>query len=225
MKRIRELGFYFLAAAVVLVEVVAVLGLIPSQWRELTALRANKMEKSQKVRELETGLSVLTTVDQRELVKQLAVVNAALPSNKKTSGLVSGIIRIASASGVALSSLEFSPGNVSTVSAEAVEDEAVLGTKVRQMAATVTIGSDVLGLTTFLSKIASASQLIDTKEVSYSNNASRVRSAQITLQVYFQPESTELVKWGEIRPVSASESAILRALSSKDVFTVPQEQH
>lgn len=220
---LRRFGWYLLLLVVILTEFGVVVGFVPRQWQEIGSLQERKIYLSSRVGILTGAISVLRALDQKELAKQLAQVDAALPNGKKTSGLVFGMGSIASASGVALSSIEFSPGKISTGSAQ-VTEEAVAGTKVRQVRAEVTIGSDLSTLTTFLSKIYAASQLIGVERVSFSASSGRQPTAAIMLQVYFEPRSNEPVDWGKVRPTLASESAVLGSLSSQDVFTVPEER-
>lgn len=221
---VRRFGLYLMLSAVILTEVGVVVGFAPRQWQEIGSLFERKAGLSFAVGKLTSALSVLRALDQKELAKELAQVDATLPDGKKTSGLVFGIGSIASASGVVLSSLEFSPGKLSTGSAQ-VTDEAVAGTKVRQVQAEVTIGGgDLSTLTTFLAKIYAASQLIGVDRVSFSASSGRQPTASIRLQVYFEPRSSEPVDWGKVRPLLLSEGAVLGSLSSQDVFTLPEER-
>ncbi len=212
----------FLGALVLLIEVWFLVTSVPRQVEEILTLQKSQEEISKDVEMLDRAVRILVGVDQGKLARELQSVNAVLPSQKKTSGLVVGISKIASDSGVILKELEFSPGRISTDSAQTL-DEALPGSLVRRVGAGVTINTDLSGLTAFLSKVQAASQLIGVDTVTFTGSTGLQQTGQIALQVYFEPVSSGLIVWSQVRPVSASEEKVLQTLSATDVFILPGE--
>lgn len=221
--RLQGLAFYIGGAAVVLGGVWFLLTAPYQQWGEITSLQINKEQLSDEVTRLDKAITILTAIDQKQLAQDLASVNAALPGQKKTSGLVAGLSAVASASGVVVRELTFSPGRIATESSE-VSNEQLAGSKVRVVTASLSVGSDLPRLGSFLSKLQSASQLLGVSSVGFTAGSAREPLSTISLSVYYQPPSAGVIDWGEVRPVSDKERQILASLSSKDVFILPEEQ-
>ncbi len=222
--KLPQTSFYFLVVAVLLGEAIALWNLFPWEVGQIQKLLAQKQEVGAAVTSLNSALVVLRGVDQKQLARQVAVTDAALPFGKKTSGLVAGIRNVASASGVTLQALEFSPGLISTDSAEVIVDVPVPGTTVHRVDATVTLNADLSHLVTFLTKIYTSSQLIGVAEIDYSGSTVRQQIAQVAFKVYYQPKSEDPIDWKKVRPVSADEAKVLQSLSSQDVFILPEER-
>lgn len=224
-KAIPKAGFYLVIMAVVLFELGVLFKFVPQQWQEIAQLLQSKKVAGDQVTALNKALTVLKSVDQKELARQLAVVNAALPSQKKTSGLVAGLTNMTQASGVNFIQIDFSPGLISTTSAvESAIEVVIPGTRVHRLDATLGISTDLTQLVTFLKQIQKASQLLGTSQVSFVGGTARRQTAQLTLQVYYQPEEGGETDWGSLRAVSADEQKVIQALSARDVFTLPEEQ-
>lgn len=215
--------FFVLAGALMLGEFWFLVTSVPRQISEIGSLQKSQVEISGEISQLDFAVRILTAVDQTKLAKQVASVNAVLPSQKKTSGLVAGIARIASDSGVILDAIDFSPGKISTGSAVSADDEAIPGSLVRRVRAELTISGNLDRLTVFLAKIQAASQLIGIESLNFTGALGHQQAAQIVLQVYYEPVSDAVINWSQVRPVSASEEMVLRTLTSQDVFILPGE--
>ncbi len=213
---------YFLGGILILGELWFLATLVPRQVEEIRTLQKSQEEISKEVALLDKAVKILLAVDQRKLAKELVSVNAVLPSQKKTSGLVAGIAKIASESSVVLKELEFSPGKFSTDSAQTAEEK-IPGSQVRRVGAGLTIAGGLNELTVFLTKIQAASQLIGVDSLNFSSSTSRQQIAQIALQVYYEPVSSQAIDWSLVRPVSADEETVLRSLTASDVFILPGE--
>lgn len=223
LAKLQSLAFYIVGGAIVLGGVWFLLTAPYQQWGEIVSLQINKDELSGEVTRLDKAIAILAAVDQKQLASDLASVNAALPGQKKTSGLVAGLSAVASASGVALRELSFSPGKIATESSEVV-DQPLAGSKVRVVTAALTLGADLPRLGSFLSKLQLASQLLGVSAVGFTGSSAREPLSTVSLSVYYQPPNSSVIDWGSVRPVSDKERQILASLSSKDVFILPEEQ-
>lgn len=221
--KLQGLAFYIVCAAVVVGGVWFLLTAPYQQWGEIASLQINKQQLSEEVVRLDKAITILAAVDQKQLAQDLASVNAALPGQKKTSGLVAGLSAVASASGVAVRELTFSPGRIATESSE-VSDQPLAGSKVRVVTASLSVGSDLPRLGSFLSKLQSASQLLGISSVGFTGATAREPLSTVSLSVYYQPPNSGVIDWGNVRPVSDKERQILASLSSQDVFILPEEQ-
>lgn len=219
---VRKISFYFLVVTIVGLESIYLVREVPHQWDQIASLRQNEQSFKKEVATLAQAAEVLNNLDKSELAKQLDTVNAALPSQKKTSGFVSGISTIASASGVVLKEVGFSPGRISTGSAEPAE-EVIKGSLVRSVNAAVQISSDQGKLVDFLTNLQNAIQLVGITNVIYETTA-KDSTAHVSLKVFFEPVSASPIAWEQVRPNSPEEDETIESLSDKDVFSLPEEQ-
>lgn len=219
----KKVRFFLLVGGLILAESLFVLISVGRQWQSVSKLQSRKEEIRKEIAKLSSALDVINSLDRSKISSQLAMVKAALPSQKKTSGLVRGVAAIASASGVAIRSLEFSPGKIATDSATTM-DEVVAGSQARSFKVDVVIETDLEKLLVFLTKLQLANQLMGVKSVNYTVSAIRQPEASLALDVYFQPLPQPAVVWDQVRSVTAAEEKILGAFNSPDVFIIPEEQ-
>src|SRR3989344_2419395 len=90
---------------------------LPKLWTRIRESQQRWQALVVEVRDLTKASEVLAGIDGDTLLGFKEKVLAALPAEKKVSGVVSGVSALASQSGVVVTSLEFSPGKISTTSA------------------------------------------------------------------------------------------------------------
>ncbi len=170
-------------------------------------------------------VSSISQSDEASLNSFVDLTRAALPDEKKTGGVILGLIRLASGSGVAVNNLEFSPGLVSTGSAAVVSvvNEGTLGNGVLYVPASLGVTAGFGSLANFLETLGNSSQLIGVKEVDYSQAGSKAE-AKLGLEIYYQPPKTGAVSWKQVKPLTPGEAEQINSLPSKDIFTIGPEQ-
>lgn len=227
--------YYLLVGGVIAVEVVFGYFFLWPKITEIGNLRKQVAEKQGEVDRLKKSWNYLSTVDQNKLRSDLEIATAALPDDKKVSGVVSGVSKVASASGVALLSLNFSPGRVSTQAA--VESEKVLISpevsnrlNVKSLDANITITGSLSQAKIFLQKLASASQILGVESVDYilgaaGNNLSASDIGSLSVKIYYQPNGSQNinVNYENLAPLTPEEEAVLAKLSPLDIFSPPPE--
>lgn len=221
----RGVGFYLVVGLIGIALVWSLIFLVPRQQQEVGSLLEKRRDVADEITGLSKALAVLKSVDQKKLATQLATVNAALPSQKKTSGLLSGVAEVARGSGVTLKSVDFAPGKISTGSAERTTEEKLPGTKVSVLLASAVVTGDLSSLRSFLTLLSSSSQLVGVKSVAYTGFAAREQTASLSLLVYFQQPETTGLDWSQVSAVSSEQEKVVAKLSTRDVFILPPEQH
>lgn len=171
------------------------------------------------------SLKVLQSLNGPEVDEQLRKVLYALPDEKKTSGVVSGMTALASSSGVIVTSLEFSPGiveasaagQVDEVRQEIVVDEAK---NIKAIPASLSIVTNTDGLVSFLHNLSEASQLIGVTSVGYTSDSLDQVKATVAILIYYQPRDINKFSWVGLKPLSESEASYVRALPGEDLFVL-----
>ena len=97
------------AVSILLSALILVLVVWP-KFSETLKIRSSNLELSGKVDSLEQKASILSSLDQTELERQVVAAGQLLPSDKNLFLLVSQIERAASSSGVLLNRIETTPG-------------------------------------------------------------------------------------------------------------------
>lgn len=220
-------AFLLLVGFIVALQVATTVFLLPKNLQKIPRLQSDIAGKKEDSLHLEKSLAVLGTLEDSQVQKLVSVALAALPDEKKTSGLFAGLTAVASASGVTVTSLEFTPGRVSTGSASldsqnAKSFERQLPHNVRAINASLTVISDFSSLATFIDRVEKASQVLGVASVSFSKLETTEPEAQITLEVYYQPERT-LLATDILEPISDQELNLAGSLSSKDIFKLPPD--
>lgn len=217
--------FYIFAALIVMTEIAALYflalplpGKISDSWNRLTKDR-------QETEALNTLVSTLASTDVTSLEETRQKVNAALPDEKKTAGIIFGLTRLASSSGVIVNSLEFAPGLVSTSSGSLPRETVPKKTAefgVKSIPASLTLTAEIGPLARFLDDLAKVNQVIGVEQVSLSRTSGRT-IADVSLILYYQPPKTGTITWKQIQPVTAAEQEILESLTGVDIFRIGPE--
>ena len=114
LQPLKQYVFYLGLGAIVLGEVFFALVILPGWVNSIGDDRVKLSVVSTETVDLTKTLNYLTQIDKPTLAALLVKANAALPDEKKTSGLVSGLAKLASSSGALIKSLEFIFGDVFT---------------------------------------------------------------------------------------------------------------
>ena len=176
---------------------------------------------------MEKTISVLESLDQVKVRRDLATVVAALPNEKKVTGMVTGLTNLASASGVSVSSVELIPGKISTKSA-GVSQTAIKANDL----ADVDVGGGVRGIPLsrvgsgneprfldLVGKIARVSPLLGVRKLDFTVAGGVERSGQLTILVYFMPVDTSRIDSSALAGLSLAEEESLRRLGSNFTIT------
>ncbi|MBI3559107.1 hypothetical protein HY085_01810 [Candidatus Gottesmanbacteria bacterium] len=215
LKKLKPYGFYFLAGAIFIANLVVAFWFLPQQVNKITEKWQNLQQTNQEITELSKTISNLENSDKNNLVQNLFKATAALPDKKKTSGLVTGLSDLAGQNGVIIKSLEFSPGKLATGSAD---ESTTIGNGVKAITASLEIGTDLPTLIIFLKKLQKVSQILGITSVEFTG-----KEASLPLLVYYQPPRSGALNWKQVDLLTTAETEVLKSLESKDVFTLPPE--
>lgn len=226
LAKLKSLSFYIIVALVLLSEVIFGLLIIPGKITKISADLQEADEIAAESNRLSTLLSTISNADQSSLEADLAKVTAALPDEKKTTGLVSGLSLLAPSYGVIVRSLEFSPGLVSTESAKflpqklQITSEVVTGNGVKAIPAALSVATNFHSLISFLERLKTVSQILTVTSVDLSTSSGKESLAVLSLMVYYQPRKEGTVSWRQVDTLAPAERAIIESLEDKDLFTL-----
>lgn len=223
LKKIKAAGFYLVAAAIILVEVIIGLVFIPSRLELLYTNSQKITSESTEITSMENVVKSIQNVDKNQLDIYTQKTNAAIPMDKKTTGIISGISSLASNYGVAVKNIEFSPGVISTTSVQVSQTASISG--VLYIPAQLTVSSDLNSLIKFLTALRSVSQIIGVSDVAYSAAAGSGVTTTTQLLIYYLPASYNPVSLSGVKPLTTGEMKILDTLPQKDIFTLGPATH
>ncbi|MCL4397489.1 hypothetical protein M1403_00420 [Patescibacteria group bacterium] len=226
LKKIRPYFFFIFLFVVFAAELGVLVIFAPSLYSTILSARASLAAQTAEVNTLSDLVTALNQTDPANLAALQKKVTAALPDEKKTAGVVTGLTRLASSSGVVVNSLEFSPGLISTGSATAVvtntSGEIVLGGGVKAIPAQLTVTADVPAVSRFLADLAKSSQMIGVTSVEYTHSGPKTSTA-LGLLLYFQPPKEGAVTPKQVQPLTSQEVGLAQSLPQEDIFTVAPE--
>lgn len=215
---------FVLLGIILLVEVLSLAFHFPKKAFELWDLKNRLTVLSDEVKSLSSAQQQLGAVEASLLSSYLKLAEVALPDEKKVAGLISGLVSVASSSGVTVKAVSFSPGriSVSTVSAGVAGEgagEVEIGDKVRAIPVTMTVASSLAQFLDYLERLQAASQLLGVTGINYS--LSEQSSGDLNLIVYYLPERLGKPGWQYIPSISAEDLKMLTNLSPRDIFNLP----
>jgi hypothetical protein len=233
-EKLKRYGVYFLAVALLLAEIGGTIYLVftrvpilQEKWAALAAVREEE-------RQIAAAVAVLAGIDEGTLLEDLRRATAALPAEKKTSGLISGLVKLASQSGTLVTGLEFSPGLISTEAGKASpaamlrkqyeSGETVKSNGVKAVTVNAALVANLSALADFLRKLAAVSQMLAVTRVQYNTAGGAAgQTVGLTLLVPFQPLKEKEIDWRLVRALSAEEKKTVTDLPAEDIFLPPQE--
>lgn len=204
--------FFGLTALVILAEAIAGVVYFPGKVRELYSTAQDLDTLKEEVTAREAIVTELEAVDQNQLKSQIALATSALPSEKKISGLITGLTNLASSSGIAVTELSFSPGLVSTrsgsttqisVEPEIAGQSAEDGVRGIPISLAATANEPQL-LIDFMGKIAKVSPLLGIKTLSY-RVSDQNKSATFLFVIYYQP-APQALEGNQVRAIKLTEA-------------------
>lgn len=224
-----KLLFYVGVLGLIFAEVLFLVFYAPGQVSQIFSSRGEIDKDAKEIETLSLAIAKIKALDEGELNGYLQAATAALPDEKMTSGVVTGMSTLAGSYGAAVKSLEFSPGLISTNSA-ALSDlpvlaESSVGSGVKQVTATLNLTVQMPALASFLAGLNKTSQLIGVNQVDFSANKGAANSAEVLLRIYYQPRRSFNIKTAaqNLKLLSDRDISLLEDLSKENVFTVPQE--
>lgn len=220
-----QLVFYFLVLVAFLAEGWFFSFFVPGQLAAILFSKDAVDRNAKEIADLQVALQKIQQADQESLSRYAHLATIALPNDKKTGGIVTGMSSLAATYGVGVKSLEFSPGLISSEEADLRNNFPVsLGGGVRQITANLTVSAKMSSLVTFLEGLERASQLIGVNSLTFNNNP-QGDYASLLLNIYYQPlplfNPQTAVK--TVKLLTQEDLSLLESLSEKDVFTVLQE--
>lgn len=220
-KILTKYRIYIVIFGVVVSEIIFGFIFFPPMIKNIQENFAKKDLVNLEIAELTTVLDSLAKINKENLGIDLSKAGAALPDQKKTAGLVTGLSNLALTSGVTVKNLEFSPGLISSGSASLEKkptEDVIKGGGVKAVIASMTVLSDLDSLVDFLSKMDKASQLLGVSDVMFGHDISSGSQAKIGLYIYYQPLVDSVLLAKQILPLTETENKVLQGLSSKDIF-------
>jgi hypothetical protein len=222
-----QLSFYLLILSLLLVQAAFFIFYVPDQVTQIFKAREAVDKDAAEINNLAAALAKIQTIDAQSLSRYLAVATAALPDEKKTSGMVTGMTNLASTYGIGVKSLEFSPGLISSGSANLTNlptSQVTLGGGVKQITASLTIFASIPSLIAFLEGLEKTSQMIGVNSVELGDNAQR-SEVSLQLQIYYQPPRSFNPDTAakDLKLLGDEDVALLESLPEEDIFTVLPE--
>lgn len=223
LKNLRLWLVYILLGGWLLGELGLAMWFLPGRLEGLIAKKEELAKDTAQAQELAATVKLLAEIDRDQLQKDLAKVLAAVPDEKKTSGLVTGLTNLASSSGIMVKGLSFSPGLISTSSALASTSEKVLTGGVKSIPVAVTLVADRNQMATFLEDLRQVSQILGVTSVQFSSSQREANLVTLPMLIYYQPPKESKPDPKQTKLLSPKEREILDALPAEDIFKLPSE--
>lgn len=219
LSQFQALSFYLIITFVIIVEILLAVFFIPNRIQSIMTKRQEIAQQSDDYRGLQAAVNALSQVDKSVLDRYLQRSTAAIPNEKKTTGIVSGLSVIAVTNGVMVRNLELNPGLISSASAQS---PAPAGTGLRFVPATLTVTANFQALNNFLTSLRKTSQIISVRDLTFDAVGDNNR-VQIGVQIYYLAPRSQSVSWSNIATLTPVEIDLLEKLPETDVFTLGQE--
>ncbi len=222
---LKRFALLFGSVLLIGVEIIGVALFAPQLVRELLAQNDRLNQLTAEVAAQQEDLDFLSGAagDSQKIASDYAKVAAALPDEKKVSGVITGITTLANQAGVRVDHLEFSPGTISTVAGQLAPVTETLSIThlplgVEATPATLAVSGTRSQLTTFLSSLPKTSQLIGVEAVNLTPQNDTLWNGEITLRIYYQPAVAKEIVWGQLAPLTADQEAKISELGAEDIF-------
>lgn len=223
IKNLKKYNFYIAIFTVILVEILFAFLVLPSGVNTINDNRSKLKALNSEIANLTQIIDSLENMDTKNLNNDLQKASAALPDQKKTAGLVTGLTNLASTSGVLLKNLEFAPGLISTDAASLAilrnpGEDIIKGEGIKAVNASMVVIADLNSLIDFLAKINKASQLLGVSSLHFGSQTGDNKQASIEFYILYQPAKKSSILLKQVTPLTESEKKVLESLSSKDIF-------
>ena len=224
--KLSKYNFYFAIGFLVILEILVAVFVLPGQYKQIGQEQAQLDQVNTDINNLNQSLSSLSQIDAKTLNNYFDKASAALPDEKKTSGLITGLSKLASASGMVMESLEFTPGLISTESglpAPPPVPAVIQGGGIQSTTAFMVVSGDLPSLTTFLRNLHKASQLLGIYGVKYRVLSAAGLQTEVDIYVYYQPAQNIEELWKHSVALSDTDKEVLSKLAGKDIFNLQSE--
>lgn len=231
-EKISTVVFYAVAVGLLVAFAGFLYWFVPGSIQRSIDYRQQTQELASQNEGLTTAIAIVNDWDARRLDSDLAKATVALPDGKKTSELISGLSMLASASGLVVRSIAYSPGQVSSVSAGVSPGAGGTGglaigsggkVGVRVLSASMAVTADLSRVVDFLLRLKTTNQIVRVTTVQYgtTTDTSGV-SANLALLVYYLPPAEGRIDWASVKRVDDKAVKLVEGLSGSDVFTLPK---
>lgn len=222
--KVRTYAPMVILAAVILAEIVAAMVFLPRQVFRLLELYDRTKELTASVSQLTDAEKALAAVDDNQLNSLFNRADIALPDEKRVAGVITGLSGLATASGVTVKSIAFSPGRVSTgsglVSVRGADD--LVGDRVRAVKVGLSVTSSLENVLSFISRLQKSVQLLGVTGVSFSLSGT-APGGEMDLLVYYLPTRETEPSLSFVPGISREEVAVIEGLSGPSIFNFPTE--
>ena len=225
----KKASFYFFAGAVLIVDVLVLAFVFPSQVGQILNHWQKIFSTTNDVAVLTYVSNILAAQDNKTVEAYKDRARAALPDEKKSAGFISGFTKFAARYGVAVKSLSFSPGLISTSSAATgflktnTSGEVEVFGNVKGIPADLIVSADAASLKVFLNALNKASQLVGVTTVYYTSLGKNDATTNISLLIYYQPTQFSAKEWKRVKPLTSDDMTFLQGLPKSDQFTLQSE--
>lgn len=217
---------YLVMAIIMFIDAVLLMIIFPVEIIKLGDAWINYQSVQQENQNLKNINEILTVQDQKSVEPYVIKARAALPGEKKTAGLITGLSSFAAKYGVAIKTLDFSPGLIATSSALTGynmtnnQGEIDLKANVKALPVSFTADTDISSLTKFLNALKITSQMLGVTTISFTQGPIN-GNVSVGVLVYYQPTSFSKTSWGNTKKLSAIDIELLGSFPTEDVFKLP----
>lgn len=218
---------YLLFGTIILLELGFLVCFFPTTLDTIKTEQNKVSALTEENKKLAAAQTILGETNPKAIEDNLFRVTTALPNEKKISGLVTGLTGLASSSGVAVSSLEFSPGLIATAPSQLKSESqktVSLPNNVLAVPTSLSVNTGLSSLISLLRSLNSISQLVSVRAVSVGTTGKGQTSAQFSVLVYYQPVNNQPVDFKNVQALTPEDRATINSLSSKDVLTLPGQR-
>lgn len=234
---IKHLPIYLGAFLLVILEIAFLILFLPGKVTNISSWRTNIASLTQTVRLLDSTNQTLSQMDKNTLEAKLNQVNSALPTEKKVSGLVTGLSSLGSESGVIVQTIEFSPGVISSRSGQPAKTSITnpdtttlptgdkLAAGVKAIPLSLSVKGDIQSLISFLNSVHNANQIISLDSLDYRLANSGTNVAVISGRVFYQPQSNPgQIDLTHFQGLTEADEKEISRLPALDLFTLPRQR-
>lgn len=223
LKSLKKYSFYIVICIFLLLEILVAFFVLPSVVNTINDNRSKLKILNSEIADFTGIINSLASMDVNNLSSNLQKASAALPDEKKTAGLVTGLTNLASTSGVLVKSLEFAPGLISTDAAslkilQNPGEDVIKGGGIKAVNASMVVIGDLNSLIDFLTKINKASQLLGISNLNFGSQTGDNKQSSIEFYILYQPTKESSVLLKQVTPLTETENKVLESLSNEDIF-------
>lgn len=193
---IARLGTFGAPAGAVLVCAIVLILVVWPKMSQALKIRATNAEFSSRIAAFSTKLSILSSLDEKQLESQLGSAEQILPSDKAVFSFVRQIEAASSKNGVILDKVDVAPGILSGADSEiAVPSAGVVVEAAPKIQVKISIQSDYRAFLSFFRDLYSVPRVIGIRDLSISSGTGEngnILSSSFVVDAYWKSLPTEL---------------------------------